>query len=61
MTGITQLSPAAHRGLRYDRHAAGGTRRFARIGLSEIAVAAADMPLCLAKDGQTGRFNLIAL
>ncbi|APX64622.1 SapC family protein [Sphingomonas sp. gentR] len=61
MTGITPLSPAAHRGLRYNRHAAGGTRRFARIGLSEIAVAAADMPLCLAKDGQTGRFNLIAL
>ncbi|WP_167348929.1 SapC family protein [Sphingomonas sanguinis] len=50
-----------HARLRFDRSAAGATRRFARIGLSEIALAAADMPLCLAKDGQTGRFNLIAL
>lgn len=61
MTGIVPLSAALHRDLRFDRLAAGATRRFARIGLSEIAFAAADMPLCLAKDGQTGRFNLIAL
>lgn len=61
MTGITPLSPTAHRDLRYNRHAAGAARRFARLGLSEIAVAAADMPLCLVKDGQTGRFDLVAL
>ncbi|WP_314374563.1 SapC family protein [Sphingomonas paucimobilis] len=61
MTGITPLSPAAHGALRYNCHAAGATRRIIRIGLSEIAFAAADMPLCLAKDGQTGRFNLVAL
>ncbi|WP_294203938.1 SapC family protein [uncultured Sphingomonas sp.] len=61
MTGIVPLSALAHARLRFDRRAAGATRRFARIGLSEIAYAAADMPLCLAKDGQTGRFNLIAL
>ena len=61
MTGPVPLSPTAHAALRYDRHAAGTTRRFVRIGLSELAFTAADMPLCLAKDGQTGRFNLIAL
>ena len=61
MTGITPLSPTAHRDLRYNRHAAGAARRFTRLGLSEIAVAAADMPLCLVKDGQTGRFDLVAL
>ena len=61
MTGIVPLSALTHARLRFDRSAAGATRRFARIGLSEIALAAADMPLCLAKDGQTGRFNLIAL
>ncbi|WP_230483119.1 SapC family protein [Sphingomonas sp. Leaf21] len=61
MTDPVPLSASAHAALRYDRHAAGAGRRFARLGLSEIAFAAADMPLCLAKDGQTGRFNLIAL
>ncbi|WP_322965144.1 SapC family protein [Sphingomonas fuzhouensis] len=61
MTGITPLSPAAHGALRFDHHAAGASRRFVALGLSEIAFAAADMPLCLAKDAQTGRFNLIAL
>ena len=45
MTGITPLSPAAHGALRYNRHAAGATRRIIRIGLFEIAFAAADMPL----------------
>lgn len=61
MTGIAPLSPTAHGALRYDRHAAGASRRIVRVGLSEIAFVAADMPLCLAKDGQTGRFNLVAL
>ncbi|WP_343528415.1 SapC family protein [Sphingomonas sp.] len=61
MTGITPLSSAAHGTLRFDHHAAGASRRFVALGLSEIAFAAADMPLCLAKDGKTGRFNLIAL
>ena len=61
MTAIVPLSASAHSRLRYDRRIAGAAHRFARIGLSEIAFAAADMPLCLAKDGETGRFNLIAL
>ncbi|WP_394662649.1 SapC family protein [uncultured Sphingomonas sp.] len=61
MTDIVPLSASTHRDLLYSHRVAGAARRFARIGLSEIALAAADMPLCLAKDGQTGRFNLIAL
>jgi hypothetical protein len=35
--------------------------RYAMLGLSELAVACADFPVCLAKDAQTGRFNLITL
>lgn len=38
-----------------------GHLRYALLGLSEIALACADFPLCFAKDGETGRFNLIAL
>ena len=61
MTGIVPLDARHHATLRFDPAAAGADRRFVRLGLSEIAFAAAEMPLCLAKDAQTGRFNLIAL
>jgi len=61
MTGIVPLDARHHAALRFDPAAAGADRRFVRLGLSEIAFAAAEMPLCLAKDAQTGRFNLIAL
>ncbi len=61
MSGIAPLDVQRHGALRFDRAAAGANRQFVRLGLSEIAFAAAEMPLCLAKDAQTGRFNLIAL
>ncbi|HTG37436.1 SapC family protein [Sphingomonas sp.] len=61
MTRIRPLDAGAHRDLRFDLLRGAAERRLAQIGLSEIALAAADMPLCLAKDGATGRFNLIAL
>jgi hypothetical protein len=35
--------------------------RYALLGLSEVAVACADFPICLAKEADTGRFNLITL
>jgi hypothetical protein len=61
MNCIVPLRAHRHSGLRFDRDAAAANRQFVRLGLSEIAFAAADMPLCFAKDSQTGRFNLIAL
>lgn len=61
MSRVVLLDPARHQALRVDPLAGAAARQFVQIGLSEIALAAADMPLCLAKDGQTGRFNLIAL
>lgn len=61
MNRIVPLRARHHGGLRFDRGAAAANRQFVRLGLSEIAFAAADMPLCLAKDAQTGRFELIAL
>ncbi|KQN29947.1 hypothetical protein ASE88_14175 [Sphingomonas sp. Leaf38] len=39
----------------------GPAQRIVQIGLSEIPLVAADMPICLAKDATTGRFNLVAL
>jgi hypothetical protein len=35
--------------------------RFALLGRSELTLACADFPICLAKEAATGRFNLIAL
>ncbi|MEG3088780.1 SapC family protein [Sphingomonas sp. PB4P5] len=61
MTGTVPLNATRHHALRVDAMAGAAARQFVQIGLSEIALAAADMPLCLAKDAQTGRFNLIAL
>lgn len=61
MSRIVPLDAARHHALRCDGMAGAAARQFVQIGLSEIALAAADMPLLLAKDAQTGRFNLIAL
>jgi hypothetical protein len=61
MSRIVLLDSARHHALRVDPMAGAAVRQFVQIGLSEIALTAADMPLCLDKDAQTGRFNLIAL
>ena len=36
-------------------------QRYALLGLGEIPLASADFPICFAKNGETGRFDLIAL
>lgn len=61
---IIALEPAHHAQLRIApppdmAHAA--RLDHAVIGLAEVALAAADYPLVLIKDGQTGRFHLAAL
>jgi hypothetical protein len=61
MSQVRPLDGARHHAVRIDPLAGAAARQFVQIGLSEIALAAADAPLCLAKDAQTGRFNLIAL
>ncbi|MES3152795.1 SapC family protein [Sphingomonas faeni] len=61
MSRVRALNRAEHATLRFDRTVVGASQRIVQIGLSELALAAADMPLCLAKDANTGRFNLVAL
>jgi hypothetical protein len=61
MTRLRALDPARHGGLSIERSRGGAQRRLVPLGRGEIALAAADMPLCLAKDAQTGRFELVAL
>ena len=61
MSRIVALDAARHHAVRVDLGAGGAARQFVQIGRSEIALAAADMPLFLVKDEQTGRFNLVAL
>lgn len=61
MTKIVALDRARHAALRLRPTPDVGRLRYAMIGLSELPVACADFPICLAKDAQTGRFNLIAL
>ncbi len=61
MSGLVALDPARHGALHFDAAAAGRGRAIAQLGRGEIALAACDMPLCFAKDGGTGRFNLVAL
>lgn len=61
MTRVRALDPARHGALRLDRARGAAQRRLIPVGRSEIALAAADMPLLLAKDGGTGRFELAAL
>lgn len=61
MSGVVPLDAARHRDLRLEPRREGAARRYAPLGLSELARAAADFPICLAKEAETGRFNLIAL
>lgn len=61
MSRVRPLNHAEHGALHVDRTVVGPAQRIVQIGLSELALAATDMPLCLAKDANTGRFNLVAL
>lgn len=61
MKPVRPLSVEHHGALRINPIAGAAQRPLLQIGLSEIALVAADMPICLAKDGTTGRYNLIAL
>ncbi|MBB3695391.1 SapC family protein [Sphingomonas sp. BK580] len=61
MSPPVALDPRRHGGVRFDAAAAGRGRAIAQLGRGEIALAACDMPVCFAKDGGTGRFNLVAL
>lgn len=61
MSRVELLNPTDHGSLRFDRTVVGPGQRIVQIGLSEIPLVAADMPVCLAKDATTGRFNLVAL
>lgn len=61
MSRIEPLDPADHGSLRFDRTIVGSAQRIVQIGLSEIPLVVADMPVCLAKDATTGKFNLVAL
>lgn len=61
MSRVRPLSRAEHGTLHFDRTVVGPAQCLVQVGLSELALAVADMPLCLAKDANTGRFNLVAL
>ena len=61
MTKIAALDRARHGALRLKPTRELSRLRYALLGLSELAIASADFPICLAKDAQTGRFNLITL
>jgi hypothetical protein len=61
MSRITALHHTRHASVQL-RHLSGAAKlRFALLGRSELTLASADFPLCLAKEAATGRFNLIAL
>ncbi len=61
MSRVLPLDRSAHGALRFDPGIVSSPQTIVQIGLSEIALVAADMPVCLAKDANTGRFNLVAL
>jgi hypothetical protein len=61
MTRIAVLDRARHSALRLHPMPDVSRLRYALLGLSELPVACADFPVCLAKDAHTGRFNLITL
>lgn len=61
MTRITALHHARHARVKLRYPTAATQLRFALLGKSELTLAGADFPMCLAKEGATGRFNLIAL
>jgi hypothetical protein len=61
MTKIAVLDLTRHAALRLHPTPDLSRLRYAMLGLSELPVACADFPICLAKDAHTGRFNLITL
>jgi hypothetical protein len=61
MTRIAPLHHVRHARVQLRQPSGATTQRFALLGRSELTLACADFPLCLAKEAATGRFNLIAL
>jgi len=61
MTKMAALDRTRHGSLRLNPTPDVSRLRYTLLGLSEVAVACADFPICLAKDAETGRFNLITL
>lgn len=61
MSRITALHHARHENVRVTQPPGSSRLRFALLGRSELTLAGADFPICLAKEADTGRFNLIAL
>lgn len=61
MTRIAPLHHIRHARVQLHSFADAPKLRFALLGLSELPLACADFPICLAKEAETGRFNLIAL
>jgi len=61
MSKVVVLDRTRHAALRLHPTPDVSRLRYALLGLSELPVACADFPICLAKDAQTGRFNLITL
>lgn len=61
---IVPIDATRHAGLTLGPRpdvAHGAAQNHAVLGFGEIATAAADYPLCLMKDGNTGQFNVVAL
>jgi hypothetical protein len=61
MTRITALHRARHASVQPRSSTGASKLRFALLGRSELMLACADFPICMAKEASTGRFNLIAL
>jgi hypothetical protein len=61
MTRIAPLHHARHARIQLRQPTSATQLRFALLGRSELTLACADFPICLAKETATGRFNLIAL
>ncbi|MEA1674514.1 SapC family protein [Nitrospirillum sp. BR 11163] len=61
MTRYRPLDPTRHGTVQMRPTADARAMRYAWVGLSEVPLASADFPLCVAKDGETGRFTLVAL
>ena len=61
MTRIAPLHRVRHARVQLRQPAGATKQRFALLGRSELTLACADFPICVAKEAATGRFNLIAL
>jgi hypothetical protein len=61
MSRVTALHRARHASVQLRDPSGPSKLRFALLGRSELTLAGADFPICLAKEAETGRFNLIAL